>query len=88
MLQDGKPKILTCKQQRKYNISGVLLTAFFIAGLSGRHHQLLCGNDVVRSTASISTTKDPYFIPLKTKRRPLYLKTQSVPRSKHFSSRL
>jgi len=25
---------------------------------------------------------------LKTKRRPLYLKTQSVPRSKHFSSRL
>ena len=27
-------------------------------------------------------------IPLKTKRRPLYLKTQSVPRCKHFSSRL
>ena len=26
--------------------------------------------------------------PLKTKRRPLYLKTQSVPRSKHFSSGL
>ena len=26
--------------------------------------------------------------PLNTKRRPLYLKTQSVPRSKHFSSRL
>ena len=26
--------------------------------------------------------------PLKTKRRPLYLKTQFVPRSKHFSSRL
>jgi len=25
---------------------------------------------------------------LKTKRRPLYLKTQSVPRCKHFSSRL
>ena len=25
---------------------------------------------------------------LKTKRRPLYLKTQSVPRSKHFSSGL
>jgi hypothetical protein len=56
MRQDGKLKqILTCKQQRKFNISGVLLTAFFIAGLSGRHHQLLCGNDVVRSTASIST---------------------------------
>jgi len=26
--------------------------------------------------------------PLKTKRRPLYLKTQSVPRCKHFSFRL
>jgi len=26
--------------------------------------------------------------PLQTKRRPLYLKTQSVPRSKHFSSGL
>ena len=29
-----------------------------------------------------------YINPLKTKRRPLYLKTQFVPRSKHFSSRL
>ena len=29
-----------------------------------------------------------YFNPLITKRRLLYLKTQSVPRSKHFSSRL
>jgi hypothetical protein len=28
------------------------------------------------------------FNPLKTKRRPLYLKTQSVPRCKHFSARL
>jgi hypothetical protein len=27
-----------------------------------------------------------HFNPLKAKRRPLYLKTQSVPRSKHFSS--
>jgi len=26
--------------------------------------------------------------PLKTKRRPLYLKTHSVPRCKHFSSQL
>jgi len=29
-----------------------------------------------------------YINPVKTKRRPLYLKTQSVPRCKHFSSRL
>jgi len=27
------------------------------------------------------------YNPLKTKRRPLYLKTQSVPRCKHFLSR-
>ena len=31
---------------------------------------------------------DTRFNPLKTKRRLLYLKTQFVPRSKHFSSRL
>ena len=31
---------------------------------------------------------DERFNPLNTKRRPLYLKTQSVPRCKHFSSRL
>jgi len=29
-----------------------------------------------------------YFNPLHTKRRLLYLKAQSVPRCKHFSSRL
>jgi len=29
-----------------------------------------------------------YFNPLQTKRRQLYLKNQSVPRCKHFSSRL
>jgi hypothetical protein len=29
-----------------------------------------------------------YINPLKKKRRLLYLKTQSVPRSKHFSSQL
>jgi hypothetical protein len=42
MLQDGKPQqILTRKQQRKFNTSGVLLTAFFITGLSRKRHQLL-----------------------------------------------
>ena len=33
-------------------------------------------------------TKHININPLKTKRGPLYLKTQSVPHSKHFSSRL
>ena len=36
----------------------------------------------------ISLPRWPNVNPLKTKRRLLYLKTQSVPRSKHFSSRL
>jgi len=35
-----------------------------------------------------SQRKNCSINPLKTKRRPLYLKTQSVPLSKHFSSRL
>ena len=35
-----------------------------------------------------STVNIGGFNPLKTKRRLLYLKTQFVPRSKHFSSRL
>ena len=35
-----------------------------------------------------STSKLFFLNPLKTKRRLLYLKTQSVPRCKHFSSRL
>jgi hypothetical protein len=62
LIQDGKPKqIVTCKQQREFNISGVLLTAFLIEGLSGRHHQSLCRIDVLRSTASISMIKNAVF---------------------------
>jgi hypothetical protein len=35
---------------------------------------------------SLMTQQLSFFNHLKTKRRPLYLKTQSVPRCKHFSS--
>jgi hypothetical protein len=43
----------------------------------------------VRVTTKVSTLSESNYIkPLKTKRGPLYLKTQSVPRCKHFSSRL
>ena len=45
-----------------------------------------CYNSV--SLPSELTCSDAYFNPLQTKRRPLHLKTQSVPRCKHFSSRL
>ena len=41
----------------------------------------------VRHQAENAAIKHPVN-PLKTKRRPFYLKTQSVPRSKHFSSQL
>ena len=34
------------------------------------------------------TARETHINNIKTKRRPLYLKTQSVPRCKHFSSRL
>jgi len=36
----------------------------------------------------VAETVKTQIIPLKTKLRLLYLKTQSVPRSKHYSSRL
>jgi len=36
----------------------------------------------------VSALNERQINPLKTKRRPLYLKTQFVPRSKHFSFRL
>ena len=39
-------------------------------------------------TWPVGFRKVNYINPLNTKRRPLYLKTQSVPRCKHFSSRL
>jgi len=39
-------------------------------------------------TAGYNITNGGYIDLLKTKRKPLYLKTQFVPRSKHFSSRL
>ena len=40
------------------------------------------------SSPSAQADKHSHINPLNTKRRPLYLKTQFVPRSKHFSSRL
>jgi len=40
----------------------------------------------MRKTAFL-LQKDPLINPLKTKCRPLYLKTQSILRSKRFSSR-
>ena len=43
-----------------------------------------CSKDLNMAVDNSQSTINP----LNTKRRPLYLKTQSVPRSKHFSSQL
>jgi hypothetical protein len=44
--------------------------------------------ETFRWTGSPTTDTTSLFNPLKTKHRLIYLKTQSVPRCKHFSSRL
>jgi len=46
----------------------------------------LCYMDWVVLGELIAIYYEKYINLLKTKRRPLYLKTQSVPRCKHFSS--
>jgi hypothetical protein len=43
---------------------------------------------VLRVSDVLKDKHEYSFNPLKTKRRMLYLKTQPVPRSKHFSTRL
>jgi len=45
---------------------------------------ILLTNFLLKAAVKIAT----WFNPLKTKRRPLYLKTQFLPRCKFFSSRL
>jgi len=58
--------------------------------VSGRIQRVITMN-ILSSSFKVPDTLScmkPDFNPLKTKRRPLYLKTQSVPSCKHFSSRL
>ena len=48
----------------------------------------ICPRHLILCALMNLTISAPSTNPLKTKRRPLYLKTHSVPRCKHFSSRL
>ena len=65
---------------RKSNIKRILLTTLL---------NTICNRSNSSTIAASNRIKQPTRInPLKTKRRLLYLKTQFVPRSKHFSSRL
>jgi hypothetical protein len=59
-------------KMQRYTVYLYLETALYVSGGNSTHHQ----------------ERIQLFNALKTKRRPLYLKTQSVPRCKHFSSRL
>ena len=57
-------------------------------GYIGQNCGLGCICERIGQGQLVSATAVAAVNPLKTKRRPLYLKTQSVPRCKHFSSRL
>ena len=61
-----------------YTVHLLQVSVVFVAILREMHYK-----------GYVAKTFEPvWFNPLNTKRRPLYLKTQFVPRSKHFSSRL
>jgi hypothetical protein len=65
--------VLVAEQTLNFGMGHVSLSSFDIV------------NDILDDHNKFKLNR---IIPLKTKRRPLYLKTQSVPRCKHFSSRL
>ena len=56
--------------------------------LNGFVKQISLSEPFIHTARYILVAKNVRINPLKTKRRLLYLKTQFVPRSKHFSSRL
>ena len=57
---------------------------YHLLAFYGSLSSLPCSQQLSRSSVPFTI----HINPLKTKRRPLYLNTQFVPRSKHFSSRL
>jgi len=78
--------ISVAEQSYKYNFQPGLL---FIHSNNITHLQALWLRIPLRIIHSEHSQRHLKQVnPLKTKRRPLYLKTQSVPRSEHFSSRL
>jgi hypothetical protein len=59
----------------------------FINAANTQPEWLAVKRKIYRNCRRIKLPVD-HIKPLKTKCRPLYLKTQSIPHSKHFSSRL
>ena len=51
-------------------------------------HLIFCTIKIILLSVACFIVLSRWINPLNTKRRLLYLKTQFVPRSKHFSSRL
>ena len=85
----GIPNIQAYLYTEQCNIGGALgseLTEMYVANILFYYIFTIV---LVVSVWVIRKYEDlQHFNPLKTKRRLLYLKTQFVPRSKHFSSRL
>jgi hypothetical protein len=79
-------KIIIFMQNAMTNSNHILLSSLWS---TGRRVISSCIVDIMEQPSTLESLKTCRHIhPLKTKRRPLYLKTQSVPRCKHFSSRL
>jgi len=83
VLTQSDPGVLTFRDNLSVLSSRVNLD-FLTLKMTGDR---LFGSDSCSMLHTVSKTRR-YINPLQTKSRPLYLKTQSVPRSKHFSSRL
>ena len=71
------------------------VTGYFVLDVSRQRHGIIFKGCkflvlvvVLSARKSATSTSSNVINPLNTKRRPLYLKTQFVPRSKHFSFRL
>jgi hypothetical protein len=64
---------------------GIALGGYFVNQIEVRECLLLCGAKYFVFQFAVQKIK---INPLMTKRRLLYIKTQSVPRCKHFSCRL
>jgi hypothetical protein len=71
------------------NPASFMMTGIYCPLKDGRSHSLSARFENLKlMLIRLMRIKLPLLNPLQTKRRPLYLKTQSVPRCKHFSSGL
>ena len=79
-----------CHKRQKYARlqSSALGYVYMSAGADIKLMELVGEHTILCDYKDADCTVQENINPLKTKSRPFYLKTQSVPRSKHSSSRL